>query len=59
MEDGNSQVILLARRTRTMKLCSSDARREGYPGYFLLEQERQNGLDLRRLLKKTIQQGRR
>ena len=29
---GNSQTILLARRTRTMNLCSSDARREGQSG---------------------------
>jgi hypothetical protein len=32
---GNSQAILLARRTRTMKLCSSDARSEGQPGHSL------------------------
>jgi len=29
---GSRQTILLARRTRTMKLCSSDARREGQSG---------------------------
>jgi hypothetical protein len=28
-EEGSRQAILLARRTRTMKLCSSDARSEG------------------------------
>jgi len=30
--EGSSQTILLARRTRTMKLCSSDARSEGQSG---------------------------
>ena len=29
--EGNSQTILLARRTRTITQCSSDARREGQP----------------------------
>jgi hypothetical protein len=29
---GSSQAILLARRTRTIKLCSSDARSEGQSG---------------------------
>ena len=29
---GSRQTILLARRTRTMKLCSSDARSEGQSG---------------------------
>jgi hypothetical protein len=29
---GSRQTILLARRTRTMKLCSFDARSEGQPG---------------------------
>jgi len=29
---GSSQTIFLARRTRTMKRCSSDARREGQSG---------------------------
>jgi hypothetical protein len=31
-QEGNSQTILLARRTRTIKQCSSDARREGQSG---------------------------
>jgi len=31
-QEGNSQTILLARRTRTKKWCSSDARREGQSG---------------------------
>ena len=31
-EEGSRQTILLARRTRTMKLCSSDARSEGQSG---------------------------
>ena len=31
-QEGNSQTILLARRTRTIKLCSSDARSEGQSG---------------------------
>jgi hypothetical protein len=30
---------LLARRTRTVKQCSFDARSEGQPGYSLMEQE--------------------
>jgi len=29
--EGRSQTILLARRTRTIKQCSSDARSEGQP----------------------------
>jgi len=33
--EGRSQTILLARRTRTMKLCSSHARREGRSGHSL------------------------
>jgi len=31
-QEGSSQTILLARRTRTIKQCSSDARREGQSG---------------------------
>ena len=31
-EEGSRQTILLARRTRTMKRCSSDARSEGQSG---------------------------
>jgi len=31
-QEGSSQTILLARRTRTIKLCSSDARSEGQSG---------------------------
>jgi hypothetical protein len=31
--EGSGQTILLARRTRTMKLCSSDARSEGKSGH--------------------------
>ena len=30
---GSIQIVLLARRTRTMKLCSSDARSKGQSGY--------------------------
>ena len=30
---GSSQIVFLARRTRTMKLCSSDARSKGQSGY--------------------------
>src|SRR5438132_845492 len=31
-QEGGSQTILLARRTRTIRLCSSDARSEGQSG---------------------------
>jgi len=34
---GSSQTILLARRGRTIRMCSLDARSEGQPGYSLLK----------------------
>ncbi len=39
--NGSRQTILLARRTRTMKLCSSDARSEGQSGCSLLKRNEQ------------------
>ena len=36
--EGSSQTILLARRTRTITLCSADVRSEGRSGYSLEEQ---------------------
>jgi hypothetical protein len=39
---GSSQTILLARRTRTMKQCSSDARSEGQPDHSFMERWREN-----------------
>jgi hypothetical protein len=41
-EKGSHPAILLARRTRTIKLCSSDARSEGQPGDSLGEETRNN-----------------
>jgi hypothetical protein len=38
---GSCQTILLARRTRTMKRCSSDARSEGQSGCSLLKRDEQ------------------
>ena len=38
---GSRQTVLLARRTRTIKLCSSDARSEGQSGYSLLQRNKQ------------------
>ena len=47
-QEGNSQTILLARRTRTIKLCSSDARSEGQsgnsPGQSLCAEKKQRTL---------------
>jgi hypothetical protein len=40
--EGSGQTILLARRTRTMKLCSSDARSEGQSGCSPLGQSEEN-----------------
>ena len=39
---GSRQTVLLARRTRTIKLCSSDARSEGQSGRLPLEEKQAN-----------------